>query len=113
MKFRVMCAECGGEFEAQRRHAEFCSTGCRRKFNNRRAQRGAELYDFIMLSRFGDAQNGTKSRDYGEECRDIVQSLASGYRQADVAYREGRRSYSTLRAAKAQLIRLPGTDDGR
>jgi len=46
------CAECGETFAAKRDHANFCSTKCRKTWNNRRATRGAELYDLFMALRY-------------------------------------------------------------
>jgi hypothetical protein len=43
------CRECGRELHASR--AAFCETACRRAFNNRKASRGAQLYDLIMALR--------------------------------------------------------------
>lgn len=111
-KYRFLCAECGAEFGSNRPHAEFCGTSCRKTFNNRRAQRGAELYDFAMLRRFGD-KNAKNSREYATEMLALMDALVSGYHEADKRYRDGRRSYATLKAAKAQLNRLPGTPDKR
>jgi hypothetical protein len=49
------CTECGAPFLAHARlarHAEFCGTECRKAFNNRRAMRGATLYDLFMTLRY-------------------------------------------------------------
>lgn len=44
------CAECAKEFRRRAYNAEFCGGTCRRVFNNRRALRGALLYDLTMLA---------------------------------------------------------------
>lgn len=50
------CRECGRVFEVERRPSrEFCSASCRRAFNNRKMQRGAELYDLLMAWRYDRA----------------------------------------------------------
>jgi ribosomal protein L2 len=74
-------------------------------FNNRRAKRGAELYDFLMSKRFDRATEA--------ECRGIIDSLASGYRESDKYLRAGRKSWLPIEDAKIALTRLPGCEDGR
>jgi len=44
----MKCAECDKPFKGRSYVSEFCSTPCRMKFNNRRATRGALLYDLVM-----------------------------------------------------------------
>ena len=88
------CVECGGEIKADaRREAEFCCTPCRQSFNNRRAMRGAELYDLFMSQRFDRAKAGEKG------AWSVMCGLASAYRNADRAKRAGRRSWRKLDAA--------------
>lgn len=106
-KFKPCCAECGERFGSNRRDAEFCSTECRKKYNNRRAQRGAELYDIVMAWRFGDGEGRIN------EARDLLCSLVSGYNEQDKAARPGRRSYMKYKQAKNNFNRLPGVPDGR
>ena len=43
------CKECGKQFTPRQYNGEFCCTECRRDFNNRRATRGAMLYDLMMI----------------------------------------------------------------
>lgn len=43
------CLECGKIFEPRQHNADFCGSVCRKKFNNRRATRGAVLYDLAMV----------------------------------------------------------------
>lgn len=43
------CLECKGTFTSRQFTADFCRATCRRAFNNRRAQRGAALYDLLMI----------------------------------------------------------------
>lgn len=45
------CQECGKPITTTRRDATFCCTPCRQRFNNRRMQRGAELYDLFRAMR--------------------------------------------------------------
>lgn len=43
------CAECGEPVGASNRYdKKFCSTVCGSAWNNRRKQRGADLYDLVM-----------------------------------------------------------------
>lgn len=54
------CSECGKEFRRRQYNAEFCGSTCRRVFNNRRAVRGAALYDLTMML---EAAAHNKQRD--------------------------------------------------
>lgn len=51
------CSECGKEFRKKAYNSEFCGGACRRVFNNRRAVRGAILYDLTMLDIKGKHEN--------------------------------------------------------
>jgi hypothetical protein len=106
-KFNRSCAECAEKFGSNRRDAEFCGDKCRKVYNNRRAQRGAELYDIVMAWRFGDGEGRIN------EARDLLCSLVSGYNEQDKMKRPGRRSYMKYKTAKNNLNRLPGVPDGR
>lgn len=46
------CRECREEFTPKKSSAAFCSTSCRKTWNNRRAMRGAILYDLFMTQRY-------------------------------------------------------------
>jgi hypothetical protein len=105
--FSRCCAECDKAFEAKRREAEFCSTECRKVYNNRRAMRGAEIYDIAMAWRFGDGEGRIA------EAQSLLCALLSGYNEEDKRSRKGRRSYAKFSVAKSNLNRLPGVPDGR
>lgn len=47
----IQCHECSTAFVQPRADACFCSTSCRKTFNNRRAVRGAEVYDLFRALR--------------------------------------------------------------
>lgn len=47
--YKRKCVECRSEFRARQYNADFCCTKCRKDFNNRRATRGAALYDLLMI----------------------------------------------------------------
>lgn len=49
------CLECRGSFRGRQYGSRFCSTPCRQAFNNRRAQRGATLYDVMMIEHMSGA----------------------------------------------------------
>jgi len=49
MSFKRICIECRKGFTARQYSADFCGAECRRTFNNRRATRGAALYDLLMI----------------------------------------------------------------
>ncbi|SEK36776.1 hypothetical protein SAMN04515666_101338 [Bosea lupini] len=87
-----VCAECGAPHKAARPTAEFCSATCRKAFNNRRALRGAELYDLFMAHRF--------ERQAAQEARVLhaMNRLASNWREEDKAQRAGRKSWRRLAA---------------
>lgn len=51
MTYLKTCHECGASFTARRHDACFCSTPCRKTFHNRRAVRGAEMYDLFRALR--------------------------------------------------------------
>ena len=91
-KFSRDCAECGEKFLTNRREAEFCPGNkdkCRKTYNNRRYLRGAELYDILMTCRF-DRDFAAKE---GLQLSSIMSNLAQHYRNADKAYRNGRKSW--------------------
>ena len=54
MNYKRICLECKAEFLSRQYSSEFCCAGCRSTFNNRRTQRGAMLYDLMMMERVDD-----------------------------------------------------------
>lgn len=80
------CLECGASLAGRDKRAEFCGNACRKAWNNRRLLRGAELVDVVMAGRFERADNP----DWMAE----VSRLASAFRDADKARRNGRRSWA-------------------
>jgi hypothetical protein len=101
---KIECRECGTTFEAKRAHAAFCCTQCRKAWNNRRAIRGAEFYDFIMADQY--------EREFRSELelRAMVSRLARAYRDSDKALRAGRKSWDVQEAF--QRIPLGFSDEG-
>lgn len=94
----VVCLECGGNVITTAANAEFCSTPCRKAWNNRRAMRGAELYDLVMVWRF-DRSRSKALRIWTLLCR-----MAMLFREDDMHQRAGRRSWS---AAEHVIDRKP------
>lgn len=85
---RAVCQECGTGFEADRGYALFCSTPCRKAFNNRRMVRGAELYDLFMCLRYERGLAKLKG------VWTLVCALALQYRIEDERERAGRKSWN-------------------
>lgn len=97
---KAVCAECGAPYQAARPTAEFCSAPCRKAFGNRRAMRGAELYDLFMAHRF--------ERQAAQEAHVLqaMNRLASNWRAEDKAQRAGRPSWRRLAAVLAERAYL-------
>lgn len=90
------CQECGGSLvtpgqnRPMKATKKFCSQPCRMAFNNRRRDRGAEIYDLFMAIRF-DRANAAQRRVWSLMC-----SQAAAYRDADNHRRQGRKSWQSL-----------------
>jgi predicted nucleic acid-binding Zn ribbon protein len=67
--FKKHCIECAAVFQAKKADARFCSTGCRKEFNNRRMTRGAMLYDAFMAMRYDRKAAEAHGVDYTFVCR--------------------------------------------
>lgn len=115
MTTQTQCQECGNEFQAKRGHQQFCCTACRKTWNNRRAVRGAELYDFVMNWRFERKETLRDGTTVETAARAMMGRLAEMYRESDRTRRSGRRSYNTFRDAMHgfPLARSEGEGDGR
>ena len=85
--FRRDCLECGRPFAAAVSGAEFCGPACRMVFNDRRAKRGAELYDLFMALRH-DRATATLFKVWR-----LLNRLAAIFRDEDRLERDGRRSW--------------------
>jgi hypothetical protein len=83
------CKECGKPLAGLglKTNACYCCTECRKAFNNRRAQRGAELYDLFMAMRY-DRALATKANTWTVMC-----NAARAYRDSDKTLRDGRKSW--------------------
>lgn len=83
----VACRECGGPHAPARAGGEFCGSACRMAWNNRRAARGAELYDLLMACRY------ERPRAAALKLWRFVWRLAAQYRAEDFDQRDGRPSW--------------------
>ena len=63
------CGECGIGYPTKKKPSKFCSTSCRKSWNNRRATRGALLYDAFMGMRYDRAAAAKAGIDYKFLCR--------------------------------------------
>lgn len=89
------CQECGNRITG--RPKQFCSSPCRQAFNNRRMQRGAQMYDLFRAMR----RERDTAKDLGlwaEICH-----LEYRWQQEDERERPGRRSYVAPRMALTHL----------
>lgn len=92
------CQECGVALNRPQIERLFCSPSCRMEFNNRRARRGAEIYDLFRALR----------RERSEAKRlnmwTLICQLELKWQQEDDAKRPGRRSYMPPEKALANLF---------
>jgi hypothetical protein len=89
------CAECGTSFEPRQRNSRFCKPACNTLFNNRRKDRGAQLYDFVMSKRY--------DRINENDARSLIDNLARAARDADKHERDGRPSWIPFDEAKKRV----------
>lgn len=82
------CLECGGPIARTAGvKKEFCCAACRKSFGNRRAMRGALIYDLFMATRY-EREKAAKLDLWTMLCRAGLQ-----FRQEDDRRRNGRRSW--------------------
>lgn len=89
------CPECGNGVRGRRK--QFCCAACRLAWNNRRLQRGAEIYDLFRAIR-RERDEAKRLRVWTEICR-----LEFRWQAEDDAQRPGRRSYVPPARALANL----------
>lgn len=97
------CRECGHTFIGKRTTKEFCGAACRRAFNNRKATRGAQMYDLIMAMRF----DRHDAKTYG--AWKLLDRMAAAARAEDERDRAGRRSWDDVRDVKGRNAHLLAT----
>lgn len=93
-----ICGECGAAYTSASPTVEFCGEPCRKAFNNRRAVRGAEMYDLFMAMRF-DRAAAKRLQVWRALCR-----MASHFHAEDARDRAARPSW---RAPAKILERRP------
>lgn len=87
-KAQPCCKECGTALPPAKPnapHQRFCSAPCRKAFNNRRATRGAELFDYYMSMRYQRKTHGGNIA--------IMNQMAQAWHDDDRANRDGRPSW--------------------
>lgn len=105
---RKTCKECGHPYSYQKGSKLFCSHECGVAFNNRRLERGAEMYDLVMSMRF-ERKTAKQNELWTTVCR-----LASAYRDADKTKRDGRQSWKKIDKALGDIPNGYGLEgDGR
>lgn len=93
------CIECGGSFQPRQYSADFCGTPCRQAFNNRRARRGAILYDLVMIeARQPDA---FKAEQLDEAFKQLVQR----FREEDAGRKRTHKRLHDVKYDIADLLR--------
>ena len=92
------CRECLKPLEkGLKATAVFCGIPCKAKWNNRRKNRGADLYDLFMNTRF----NRKESVD--RNLQSIMCRMASNWRDEDAA--AGRTTYAPIGDCLANKVR--------
>jgi hypothetical protein len=101
------CRECGSGFSSTRAHSEFCDGSCRRAFHNRKARRGAQLFDLVMALRF-DRRRAKELGAWSLLCR-----MATAFRAEDMHERDGRLSWDDPQTVRARSARFVAAVVGR
>ena len=104
-RYHRECRECGKAFNARRMSALFCDAPCRTSFNQRRRDRGAELYDFVMAIAKVEGMDFTPAP--------YIKRLIEAYVAADMAKRAGRPSYQPENFARLRLPTVFGEEGDR
>jgi hypothetical protein len=98
------CRECGKALD-NTKPSFFCDTGCRVSWRNRRASRGADLYDLFMAMRY----DRTEAKELG--LWNLMCRMASSWHEEDLE--AGRQSYFSPREASARQNHHRATVVGR
>ena len=98
----MKCKECGADFKAKQYNAEFCCGKHRNEFNNRRALRGATLYDLEMIERY-------EPEVFAKHDLAVVRkNLLQHWNNDDGVKRAGRKSWKGAFNVLSDLIRFAG-----
>lgn len=84
----------------------FCSSPCRQAFNNRRMQRGADLYDLFRALR----RDRAKAKNLN--LWTLMCQLEKKWNDEDAEKRDGRKSYMPPQKALANLFDKGAIDRG-
>jgi hypothetical protein len=98
--FKSVCRECGVACTSNKAGKFFCGTPCRQAFNNRRMQRGAELYDLFMSLRY------ERDLETDLDLRTAMSRMAQVMRQEDERERDGRKSWQNPNTVLADRLDL-------
>ena len=93
-----VCLECGNPLAAARRPKLFCAAPCRQTFNNRRMQRGADMYDLFRALRRERSKSGELN------IWTLMCQLEKRWNDEDAAQRPDRKSYIPPKRAIANLF---------
>ena len=96
----MKCKECGSDFRPKQYNAEFCCSGHRNAFNNRRQLRGATLYDLEMIQR-NEPELFAK-----HNLATIRSNLLQHWKSEDATEREGRKSWKSAFNVLSDLVRF-------
>jgi protein-arginine kinase activator protein McsA len=91
---RIVCRECGRGFQSNRTIARFCGSNCKNTFNNRRMQRGAVIYDLLMVQRYSRREASMGN------AWSLLSKLAQHFKSLDDRERAGRRSWEDLKKVR-------------
>jgi len=91
--------ECGGSFKPRQYSADFCGAPCRQAFNNRRARRGAILYDLVMIE--AGQPDAFKAEQLDEAFRQLVQR----FQEEDVGKKRTHKRLHDVKFDVADLLR--------
>lgn len=95
----IECLECGNPSgRGNQPEKLFCCTSCRLAFNNRRMQRGAEIYDLFRVLR-REPDEAKRLNLWTQICR-----LELAWQTEDEKNRQGRKSYMPAKRALANLL---------
>ncbi len=98
------CRECGIAYTPRtgrgRPNVVFCSRPCSVKHMNRRASRGALIYDLFAVMRY-DRENAKRLGVWATMCR-VMQEM----REQDIAERDGRQSWDDLKDVMQKTTHL-------
>lgn len=109
---RRLCTECQQYYEGGAQRSDFCSKECRQSFNNRRAARGALLYDMTMIeARHPDKFERLGFADTREAMirRWVAEDIAAGRHRSHKRTRDVQADTYVYRTSVATSQKVHGT----